>query len=298
MTSSHQHKHPNRTPYGKAFAIGIALNSAFIVVEVVYGLVANSSALLADAGHNLSDVLGLAFAWTAAWLSTIKPKGKYTFGLRKSTILVSVLNALLLFGAVIFIGMDAISKFKNPDPIAGVQVMVVAGIGFIINSVTALFFVKGRHTDLNIKGAFLHMAADAGVSLGVVIGGLLITLTGKLWIDPAISFLIIAVILWGAWRLFTDSIDLALDAVPKHIKVENVRNFFLSKTEITDIHDLHIWAMSTTEVALSVHIVTRDSSNDISIVDLQDELKTKFGIGHSTFQIENEEAPIDCNIDC
>ena len=208
------------------------------------------------------------------------------------------MNALLLFGAVILIGKDALGKFNNPEPVAGVKVMVVAGIGFLVNSMTMLLFTKGRHADLNIKGAFLHMAADAGVSLGVVIAGLLITFTGKLWIDPVTSLLIITVILWGTWRLFMDSINLALDAVPKHIKIDHVRNFFLSKMEITDIHDLHIWAMSTTEVALSVHIVTRATSNDPPIVDLQDELKSKFGIGHATFQIENEEVPIDCNIDC
>src|SRR6056297_1231749 len=225
MTHLHEHTQGEPKNYRKAFALGIGLNVIYIVVEIVYGLIANSSALLADAGHNASDVLGLAFAWTAMWLATIKPRGKYTYGLRKTTILVSILNALLLFGAVAVIAWDAIGKFKNPEPVAGSQVMMVAGIGVVINTLTALLFMKGQKDDLNIKGAFLHMAADAGVSLGVVVAGLLINLTGKLWIDPVTSFLIIAVILWGTWRLFTDSVDLALDAVPKHINLEKVREF-------------------------------------------------------------------------
>jgi len=191
------HEHPTHSGHGKAFAIGIGLNIAFVAVEIFYGLIANSSALLADAGHNASDVLSLVFAWAAIRLASIKPKGKYTYGLRKTTILVSILNALLLFGAVIAIGWDAIGKFNNPEPVAGTQVMIVAGIGVVINSITALLFMKGQKDDLNIKGAFLHMAADAGVSLGVVIAGLLINLTGIQWIDPVMSFIIILVILWG-----------------------------------------------------------------------------------------------------
>src|SRR6056297_3476411 len=235
---AHTHGHTQPIAHGKAFAIGIVLNIIFVVIEVIYGLVANSSALLADAGHNASDVLGLAFAWTAAWLASLKPSGKYTYGLRKTTILVSILNALLLFGAVVAIGWDAVLKLQNPQPVGGTQIMIVAGIGVVINTFTALLFIKGQKDDLNIRGAFLHMAADAGVSLGVVVAGLLIFLTGKLWIDPVMSFIIIAVILWGTWRLFTDSIDLALDAVPKQINQEEVRNYLLSKDNIYDIYDL------------------------------------------------------------
>ena len=220
----HQHGHKQQAGYGKAFAIGIGLNIAFVAVEIIFGLIANSSALLADAGHNASDVLSLVFAWTATWLATLKPRGKYTYGLRKTTILVSILNALLLFGAVALIARDAIGKFENPEPVAGTQVMIVAGIGVFVNTITALLFMKGQKDDLNIKGAFLHMAADAGVSLGVVVAGLFINLTGKQWIDPVMSLLIIMVILWGTWRLFIDSLDLALDAVPKHIDIEKVRD--------------------------------------------------------------------------
>jgi cobalt-zinc-cadmium efflux system protein len=294
----HSHEHTHGTPHGKAFAIGIGLNLIFVAVEIVYGLIANSSALLADAGHNASDVLGLAFAWTASWLSTIKPKGNYTYGLRKTTILVSILNAVLLFGAVIVIGWDAFGKFQNPEPVAGNKIMIVAGIGFIINALTALLFVKGQKDDLNIKGAFMHMAADAGVSLGVVIAGLLINLTGKLWIDPLMSFIIIAVILWGTWKLFMDSVNLALDAVPKHVDLEKVRNYIESKKGVEGLHDLHIWAMSTTQIALTAHLEMPHGGGDQFIADLQKELKDKFGIGHTTFQVERRNIDINCETDC
>lgn len=295
---AHSHEHTTQKSYGKAFAIGIGLNIAFVAVEIFYGMLANSSALLADAGHNASDVLSLVFAWAAIWLASIKPKGKYTYGLRKTTILVSILNALLLFGAVIAIGWDAIGKFKNPEPVAGTQVMIVAGIGVVINTITALLFMKGQKDDLNIKGAFLHMAADAGVSVGVVVAGLLIMLTGIQWIDPVMSFIIILVILWGTWRLFTDSIDLALDAVPKQIKLDKVRNFLLSQNGVDDIHDLHVWAMSTTQVALTAHLIMPNGFNDKFISKLQEALKNEFGIGHTTFQIEIERIEKEYKTDC
>ncbi|MFW6222639.1 MAG: cation diffusion facilitator family transporter [Bacteroidota bacterium] len=291
-------EHTPQKGYGKAFAIGIGLNVIFVAIEIFYGLAANSSALLADAGHNASDVLSLVFAWAAIWLASVKPKGKYTYGLRKTTILVSILNALLLFGAVIAIGWDAIGKFQNPEPVAGTQVMIVAGIGVIINTITALLFMKGQKHDLNIRGAFLHMSADAGVSVGVVVAGLLIHLTGVLWIDPVMSFVIIIVILWGTWRLFIDSIDLALDAVPKHIKLEEVRKFLLSLDGVEEIHDLHVWAMSTTQVALTAHLVMPEGHSNGFIAELQEMLKHEFGIGHTTVQIESERFEEDGQNDC
>lgn len=296
MAHTHEHTHTNQ--HGKAFAIGIGLNLIFVAVEIFYGLLANSSALLADAGHNASDVLGLAFAWTAAWLATIKPKGKYTYGLRKTTILVSILNALLLFGAVAAIGWDAIEKLQNPQPVGGKQVMIVAGIGVVINTFTALLFMKGQKHDLNIRGAFLHMAADAAVSLGVVVAGLLILFTDKNWIDPVMSFIIIVVILWGTWQLFSDSLNLALDAVPKNIDVEKVRSFIESKSGVENLHDLHIWAMSTTQIALTAHLVMPNGNDDGFITLLQKELKKKFNIGHTTFQIENKNLQQNCDTDC
>jgi len=295
---THQHNHESGNRYGRAFAIGIGLNVAFVAVEVVFGLLANSSALLADAGHNASDVLSLVFAWTAAWMATIRPTGKYTYGLRKTTILVSILNALLLFGAVGFIAWDAIGKIQNPEPVAGTQVMIVAGIGVVINTITALLFMKGQKEDLNIKGAFLHMAADAGVSLGVVIAGLLIKFTGALWIDPITSFLIIAVVLWGTWNLFTDSLKLALDAVPGHIEVDEVRTFLEDQKGVINVHDLHIWAMSTTKVALTAHLIMPGGNDDAFLARLQDDLEHKFGIGHTTFQIEKEQVEANCQTDC
>lgn len=298
MSHNHSHAHPATVSHGRAFAIGIALNVGFVAVEVIYGLLANSSALLADAVHNASDVLSLVFAWLATWLATRRPKGKYTYGLRKTTILVSILNALLLFGAMAAIGWDAIGSIRNPEPVASVQVMWVAGVGVVINTLTALLFIKGQKDDLNIRGAFLHMAADAGVSVGVVIAGLLITLTGIMWIDPLISFMIIVVVLWSTWRLFTDSIDLALDAVPRHINLEEVRNFLLDQKGVMDIHDLHIWAMSTTAVALTAHLIMPAGYDDSFISSLQQELKDHFGIGHTTFQIELHDISEGCDPGC
>lgn len=300
MAHSHEHSHGNagENDYSRAFALGIGLNIAFVAVEIIYGLIANSSALLADAGHNASDVLGLVFAWTASRLATIKPKGKYTYGLRKTTILVSILNALLLFGAVTAIGWDAVEKLYDPEPVAGTPVMIVAAIGVVINTLTALLFMKGQKEDLNIKGAFLHMAADAGVSLGVVVAGLLINITGLQWIDPITSFLIIAVILWGTWNLFTDSVDLALDAVPKQIDVDKVRDFLLSQNGVQNVHDLHIWAMSTTKVALSVHIITSVQTDSSFIQEIQHSLREKFNIGHTTIQIEFGAVLKDCCTNC
>jgi cobalt-zinc-cadmium efflux system protein len=295
--SSNHISHNNaQTSHSRAFAFAIGLNVTFVIIEIIYGIIANSSALLADAGHNASDVLGLVFAWVAAWMATIKPKGKYTYGLRKTTILVSILNALLLFVAVGLIAWNAIEKLKNPEPVYGTQIIIVAAIGVLINTFTALLFIKGQKNDLNIKGAFLHMAADAGVSLGVVVAGLLINLTGKQWIDPATSFVIILVIAWGTWNLFTSSIDLALDAVPKHISFEKVKEFLNNKKGVKNIHDLHIWALSTSEVALSVHLYMPNGTNDKFLPELQRELVNEFGIKHLTIQIENND--INCDTEC
>lgn len=293
MGHSHGHNHSHTNNYNKAFAVGIGLNIAFVAVEIFYGLIANSSALLADAGHNASDVLSLIFAWFAIWLSTKKPKGRYTYGFKKTTILISVLNAFLLFGAVIAIGWDAIDKFQNPQPVAGTQVMIVASIGVIINTITALMFLKGQKDDLNIKGAFLHMAADAGVSLGVVISGLLIFKTGLQWIDPAMSLIIIIVILWGTWKLFIESIRLALDAVPSSLDIDKVKLSILNHTGVDDVHDLHVWAISTNENALSVHIITKVENSDL-LKSIQERLSHDFSIKHATIQIERDNNILNC----
>ncbi|MBZ4675775.1 MAG: zitB [Anaerophaga sp.] len=282
--------------HGKAFTIGIVLNLAFVAVEVFYGLIANSSALLADAGHNVSDVLGLFFAWGAFRLANMTPRGKYTYGWQRSTILSSIFNAVLLFIAVFFIAKDAFMKLQEPQPVAGTSVMIVAGTGVVINAITALLFMKDRKNDLNIKGAFLHMAADAGVSLGVVVAGLLINITGYQWIDPAVSFVIIAVVLWSTWRLFVDSVNLALDAVPKNINIEEVRDALNNYPGVHDAHDLHVWALSTNRTAISVHLVVPGGGGDRFLADVQKMLKDKFNIAHATIQIENEKNnQIECN---
>jgi len=288
------HHHNTSGQKGKIFAIGIALNVAFVVIEIIYGLVANSTALLADAGHNASDVLSLVLAWSAMWLAGLKPKGKYTYGWRKTTILVSIVNALLLFGAVYFIGREAFIKFYNPEQVAGKQVMVVAGIGVVINTITGLLIIKGQKEDLNVRGAFLHMTADAAVSLGVLISGLLIYLTGKLWIDPMMSIIVIIVIVMGTWRLLKDSVDLALDAVPKNIDLKRVKTFMLSEEGVEDVHDLHIWSMSTTEIALTAHVIRPKGHEDAFILKLQKNLKQKFDIDHTTIQIEKTGLQDDC----
>lgn len=288
MEHSHNHSHNVQVSHSKAFALGIGLNITFVIVEIVYGLLANSSALLADAGHNAGDVLGLVFAWTAAWMATMKPKGRYTYGLRKTTILVSILNALMLFGAVAIISWNAIEKLKSPEPVFGTQIIIVATIGVIINTFTALLFLKGQKNDLNIRGAFLHMAADAVVSLGVVVAGILINITGKLWIDPVTSFVIIVVIVWGTWKLFTASLDLALDAVPNNIDIQKVKIFLSNQEGVKSVHDLHVWALSTSQVAISVHLFMPNGVNPNFLAELQKEIEHEFGIKHITIQIEQE----------
>lgn len=272
--------------FGNAFAIGIGLNIIFVVIEGVYGYMADSSALLADAGHNLSDVFSLIFAWVAAWLATKKPVGKYTYGYRKTTILVSLLNAMLLFGASGIILYHAIHKFWTPGAPQGDVIIWVAAIGIVINTVTALLFMKGQKGDLNIRGAFLHMAADAGVSLGVVIAGLIIKYTGAAWIDPLISLVIVAIILWSTWKLFKDSLNLVLDAVPEDIDSGEVYEFLYKLSGVEEVHDLHIWALSTTRSALTAHLVMPDGHSDEFLFGVRDQLHERFNIEHTTIQIE------------
>lgn len=287
MAHDHPHHSDSRT-YGKAFAAGIGLNIAYVILELTYGLWIDSSALLADAGHNASDVLSLVFAWFAIAVARRRPSERYTYGLRRGTILVSILNALLLFGAAGVIGWEAWSKLREPAPVPGTTMMIVAGIGIVINTATALLFMRGQREDLNIKGAFLHMAADAGVSVGVVAAGLVIHATGYLWVDPVVSLLILLVIVYGTWQLFIDAINLALDATPKDIDFGEVERFLAGQSEVVNVHDLHIWAMSTTENALSVHLVVRDrkAAGDAFLQRLQQALNEQFGIQHTTIQLE------------
>lgn len=295
---NHSHNHNHIPNFNKAFAIGIALNVIYIIVEFTYGLAINSMALIADAGHNLSDVLGLLLAWIASHLAQSIPTRTRTYGLRKSTILAALFNAVILLIAVGAITVEAIRKFTEPEPVAGNIIMIVAGIGVFINTITTLLFIRGRKKDLNIKGAFLHMAADAAVSLGVVIAGLTISLTNWYWIDPVISLIIVVVITAGTWGLLKESFLLSMDAVPKNIDVDAVMNYLKSVTGVTEVHDLHIWAMSTTETALTAHLVMPQSHNDdLFLKRVCSQLHEKFGIEHSTIQIEKNAQNSNCEID-
>jgi len=282
---AHDHSHGSQN-HGKAFGIGVALNSIYVAVELYYGFVANSSALLADAGHNASDVFSLILAWAAIKIATKRPSKRYTYGLRKTTILASMINGLIIIAAAGLIAWDAIQKFQDPSEISGNIVMIVAAIGLVVNTGTAFLFWKGSKGDLNIRGAFLHMAADAGVTLGVLLGGLAIKYTGLTWIDPALSLVIVLVILYSAWGLLRDSVKIAIDAVPKNIDIDRVEGFLMNVEGVEEVHDLHIWAMSTTETALSAHLVVPDGHEDQFLYDIREQLHDKFEITHTTLQIE------------
>ena len=281
-----EHSHSHNNSFSTAFKIGIGINILFITVETITGFLSNSMALIADAGHNLSDVLALAFSWIAIIISQRKPTLKFTYGFRRSTILVALLNTILLLVAVGFIIFETIGRLRNPVEINAGSVSFVATIGIIVNGVTAWLFMKGKNKDINIRSAFVHFVADALVSLGVVIAGIIMVLTGIRWIDSLVSFLIIAVILYGSYNLLIDSVNLALDAVPENIKIESVRDYLAGLPEVTGVHDLHIWSLGTTDAALTVHLSTSVQTNVSFISSIQHELHTQFDIEHSTIQIE------------
>jgi cobalt-zinc-cadmium efflux system protein len=296
MSHGHNHNHDDHkthahapTSFGMAFAIGIALNTAFVLIEGGYGIVSNSMALLADAGHNLSDVLGLIVAWIAAVLANRPPSARYTFGFKGSTILAALFNAVFLLLAVGAIGWEAILRLFNPEPVAEKTVMLVATIGIFINGITAWLFASGRKGDLNIRGAYLHMASDAAVSAGVFAAGLVILYTDWLWLDPIVSLLIVAIIVWSTWSLLRESLAMSLKAVPAHIDATAVRAFLEKQKGVTAIHDLHIWPMSTTDVALTAHLVIPSGHpKDDFLMEICNELREHHGIGHVTLQIETD----------
>ena len=281
-----EHSHSHNNSFSTAFKIGIGINILFITAETITGFLSNSMALIADAGHNLSDVLALVFSWVAVIISQRKPTLKFTYGFRRSTILVALLNTILLLVAVGFIIFETIGRLRNPVEINAGSVSFVATIGIIVNGVTAWLFMKGKNKDINIRSAFVHFVADALVSLGVVIAGIIMVLTGIRWIDSLVSFLIIAVILYGSYNLLIDSVNLALDAVPENIKIESVRDYLAGLSEVTGVHDLHIWSLGTTDAALTVHLSTSVQTNVSFISSIQHELHTQFDIEHSTIQIE------------
>lgn len=293
----HGHGHHHHAPPDNnfAFAVGITLNVGFVIAEVVNGLAAHSLALLSDAGHNLSDVLGLLMAWGAIHLGRRRPTKRHTYGLRRSSILAALTNAVLLLLVVGGITWEAIERFFKPEAVAGITVIWVAAAGVAVNGASALLFMAGRERDLNIKGAFLHMAGDAAVSVGVIIIGVAIRVTGWQWLDPAVSILIGAVIVWGTWSLLRESLNLALDAVPEKIDPHAVEAYLAALPGVQALHDLHIWGMSTTEVALTVHLVMPEpTAGDKFLHDLAHALQDKFEIGHPTVQIEHGDG--DCHL--
>lgn len=286
---AHDHSQALGSPsHNRAFALGVALNVGFIIIEVIYGITAGSLALLADAGHNITDVLGLFLAWGASALATKPPTWTHSYGYRRGTILAAMASAMLLFVAIGGITWEAIQRFQSPEATHGATIIFVAAIGVVINAATAALFIRGQHEDLNIKGAFLHMAADAAVSLGVVLAGIGILYTGWLWLDPAMSLLIAIVILWSTWGLFRDSFNLAMDRVPEGISMAEISDHIQSLDGVTDIHDLHVWAVSTTETVMTAHLVMPNGADDNFLHQLAWDMNEQFGIGHSTFQIETD----------
>ena len=282
----HGHSHAPAS-FGRAFAVGIALNTAFVVVEAVFGFLSGSMALVADAGHNLSDVLALLIAWGATIMAARPASSRFTYGYKSSSILAALANAGLLLVAVGAILFETIHRLFDPAPVEGMTMIVVAGIGIVINTATALMFMRGRKHDLNIRGAFLHMVADALVSVGVVVAGVAILLTGQLWIDPLTSLVIVLVIGWGTWGLLKDSVKMGLLAVPEGIEQSDVRAYLSRLDGVEAVHDLHIWPMSTTETAMTAHLVMPGGHpGDAFLREVAHELDHRFSIEHATVQVE------------
>lgn len=291
----HSHGGHSHAPasFGRAFAIGIALNIAFVIIEAIYGFASESMALVADAGHNLSDVLGLIVAWIASVLVKRAPTARFTYGLRGSSILAALFNAVFLLVATGAIAWEAVARLiaPEPQPVAGLTVMVVAGIGILINGATAWLFASGS-SDINIRGAYLHMVADAAVSAGVVITGLIIVLTGAAWIDPVVSLVIAGLIVWATWGLLRESVVMSLSAVPPGIDPAAVGAYLRGRPGVADLHDLHIWSMSTTDIALTAHLVMAERHPGNAFLNTAaTELKARFGIAHATLQIEEAGGP-------
>jgi len=284
----HHHGHSHApADYGRAFAIGIVLNFGFVLVEATYGILSGSMALVADAGHNLSDVLGLLMAWGATILSGKSPSARFTYGFKSSSILAALFNAALLLFAIGAIAVEAIQRLLAPEPVNGQTVIIVAAIGIVINTATAVMFMSGRKHDLNIRGAFLHMAADALVSAGVLVSGLLIGWTGFLWIDPATSLAIVAVIAIGTWGLLKDSVKMSLLGVPPSVDPNQVTVYLRGQPGVTEVHDLHIWPLGTTETALTAHLfMPGGHPGNAFLAGLTEDLQHQFRIDHVTIQIE------------
>ncbi|MFA5962466.1 MAG: cation diffusion facilitator family transporter [Sphingomonas sp.] len=294
--AGHAHSHAPAS-FDRAFAIGIVLNTGFVIAEVVFGLAAHSLALLADAGHNLSDVLGLVLAWSAVWLVRRPTTSRFTYGFRRTSIMASTLNAVFLLVSVGMIAWEAIARLANPQPILAMPVVVVASIGIVINGLTAWLFARGSKHDLNVRSAFLHMLADAGLAAGVVIAALVTLRTGWMWLDPVAGLGIAAVIVVGTWGLLTESVRLSLDGVPRAIDPSAVSSFLSGLPNVTQIHDLHIWSMSTTEIALTAHLVRPGAPvDDAFLSSVAHDLDHRFGITHATIQVEAAKHEHGCSL--
>ena len=292
MGSGHNHA---PAIYGRAFAVGVALNLGFVILEVIYGRLSHSLALVADAGHNLSDVLGLVLAWGAMILARRRPTPERTYGFRRSSILAALINAAVLLISVGAIAWEAIGRLNHPGPVAEATVIWVASIGILINAGTALMFISGRKRDLNIRGAFAHMTADAVIALGVVLTGIAMLETGWFWLDAAVSLVIVVLIVYGTWGLLRDSVNLALDAVPEGIDMDDVKQYLSGLPTCVDVHDLHVWGMSTTEAALTAHVVMAQTvCDDALLAKVANELHHRFGIEHTTLQVEFGDPTYPC----
>jgi len=288
------HPHHHEIDFGRAFAIGVLLNTGFIVAEVIFGLLSHSLSLLADAGHNLGDVMGLLMAWAASNLARRSPTERFTYGLRRTSVLAALFNAILLLVGIGAIAAEAIRRIGSPEPVLGQTMIWVAAAGVVVNGVTAWMFAGGRKGDLNIRGAFLHMAADAAVSAGVVLAGFVILRTGWSLLDPISSLVIVVIILIGTWGLLRDSVSLVLDAVPRGIDSGAVKSFLEQLPGVAEIHHLHVWGLSTTETACTAHVVKREPQLDDQLLkEIAHELHERFGIEHTTIQFERCDGP-DC----
>ncbi|MBI1251597.1 MAG: cation diffusion facilitator family transporter [Alphaproteobacteria bacterium] len=296
---AHHHAHPHPAQGVGRYTIAIALNLAFVVAEAAAGVLANSTALLADAAHNLSDVLGLALAGAAAWLAARPGGAQRTYGYGKAGVLAALANGLILVAASGALAWEAIRRFADPAPVASGAIMAVAAIGVAINLATALLFLRGRANDINARGAFLHLMADAAVSVAVIAAGAAIMLTGLSWIDPATSLLVVAVILWSTWGLLRESLNLAMDAAPPHIRVADVRAHLLALPGVTAVHDLHVWPISANQPALTAHLVRAEGGDDAFLSSAAGGLARAFGIRHATLQVERAaaDACADCGAD-
>ncbi len=300
--SGHHHHHHGGHEHGPnthnlAFGLGIALNISFVLIETFYGFQSQSLALLADAGHNLSDVLGLVLAWAALWVGRLRPDDRHTYGWQRASIMAALINALILLFAMGSMAWEAVHRFSSPSPIEGQTVMLVAAAGVLVNGVTAWLFMSGSHGDINLRGAFLHMAGDALVSLGVVMVGGFYLWTGAAWLDPVTSLIIAVLVLAGTWSLFSQSLHLAFDGVPQSVRLPDVRNHLATLPGVAEVHDLHVWAMSSTETALTAHLVMPSGHpGDAFIAGVAETLHDEFDIEHATLQIEIGDSDQACRL--